>query len=930
MAALLGDGDGDPHRIDQTGVIRPGIRKFFRLGVRRGDVIARNVDEEIRAHLDMRAEQLVREGFAPEAAREEAVKRFGSMENARRELQEHAHQRERTMQFREWVGSLKQDIRYAARGLRREPLFAAFVIATLGLGIGANAAMFGVVDRLLLRGPEHIVDASRVMRVYIHERLPGEGEASGDGFGYVMYDVMKHNTHSFDGVATYVATAHGQVVMGHGTDAQLIMQGQASADLFPTLGVKPALGRFFTTREDSTAGPERVAVIGYGLWRSVYGGDRSVIGKTILLRDIPYTIVGVAPAGFTGPQLRRVDVWVPASLHVTMNTDDWTRTWKAQWLDIIVRLKPGVTPQQAAVDATAAYRHAYNGGDKTDAGADIFVAPLNYNDDGKESTEASVSRWLVGVALVVLLIACSNVVNLLLARAVRRRREVAVRLALGAARRRLIQLLLTESMMLAALGGAAGLIVAWVTGQLMRTVLLSDVEWNSSPVDGRVLAVSAIIALGVGVVVGLVPALRSSRSDLTSALKSGVREGGGHGMRLRTTLTIAQAALSIVLLAGAGLFVRSLANIRALDLGIQPDRMLIVSPRWSAIASQDSAGRASEVARRGRLLVEAMEWIRTMPNVERATLSIGLPFQSSFSGFIRVTGFDTIPSLPGGYPQISAVGSDYFPTVGTRVLRGRAFTAADRPESEPVALVSDQMGKALWPGRDPIGECIYTGRKAGELTTCLRIVGVVADVHRFRLKEKTGTHYYVPMGQERGIGGTALIVRPRLDAAGVIPEIRKLLLDMDPTIQYVNESTLQNDVDPQIRPWRLGASVFGLMGVLALLVAAVGLYSVMSYLVAQRTHELGVRIALGAQSTDIVSLVFRGSVGMATIGIVIGVVLSLAAGRFIEPLLFEASAKDIGVLGGVSVLMLAVAALASVLPALRAKGTDPMEALRTE
>jgi predicted permease len=908
-------------------VIRPGIRRFFRLGVRREDIVARNVDDEIRAHLAMRTEQLMREGYAPDAAREEAARRFGPLDQGRLELQAHAHHRERTMQFREWSDAVGQDIRYAARGLRREPLFTAFVVATLALGIGANAAMFGVVDRLLLRGPEHIVDASRVMRVYLHKRVPGQGDFTTDGFGYVMYDMLKHDAHAFDGVAAYVATPDGRVMLGQGTDAQLITWGQASADLFPTLGVKPALGRFFTTREDSTAGAERVAVIGYGLWRRTYGGDPAVLGKTILLRSIPYTIVGVAPNGFTGPQLSHVDAWVPVSLHVSMLTDDWTRTWDAQWLDVIVRLKPGVTVEGAALDATAAYRHAFNGDDKTDAGADIFVAPLNYNADGKESTEASVSRWLVGVAFIVLLIACSNVVNLLLARAVRRRREVAVRLALGAGRRRLIQLLLTESLMLAALGGVAGLAIAWAAGQLMRTVLLTDVEWSSSPVDGRVLAVSAIIALGVGVIVGLVPALRSGRSDLTSALKSGVREGGGQGTRLRATLTVAQAALSVVLLAGAGLFVRSLSNIRALDLGIQPDRMLIVSPRWPAIATADTAAQSAERARRERILVEAMDRIRLMPRVEHATLSIGLPFQSSYSSTIRVTGFDTIPTLAGGPPQISAVGSDYFATVGTRVLRGRTFTSADRPESEPVAVVSDLMGKSLWPGRDPIGECIFIGRTR---STCLRIVGVVADVHRSRLKEAPGTHYYIPKGQEHGFSGTALIVRPRADAASVVPDIRKLMLDMDPTIQYVSETTLQDQVDPQIRPWRLGATIFGLMGVLALLVAAVGLYSVMSYLVAQRTHELGVRIALGAQSGDLVSLVFRGSVGMATAGIAIGVALSLAAGRFIEPLLFDASPRDAGVLGGVSLLMLGVAALASVLPALRAKGTDSMEALRTE
>lgn len=835
------------------------------------------------------------------------------------------------MQFREWWDALKQDISYAARGLRREPMFAGFVIATLALGIGANAAMFGVVDRLLLRGPDHIVDASRVMRLYVHANASGGSpEYTGDTFGYVMYDLLKNNTHSFAGVSAYAASAHSQVVMGHGDDARQIMQGQATADLFPMLGVKPALGRFFNSAEDSTGGAQRVAVIGYGLWKSVYGGDAGVLGKTITLRDLPYTIVGVAPDGFTGPQLGHVDVWVPVSLHVTMQADDLFRTWNAQWLEIAVRLKPGISRQQAAIDATAAYQHGYTGGDKEDAKADLLVAPLSFNDDGKESTEASVSRWLVGVAVVVLLIACSNVVNLLLARAVRRRREVAVRLALGAARRRLIQLLLTESVLLAGLGGIAGLVVAWITGQLMRTVLLADVEWTSSPVDARVLAVSAAIALGVGIVVGLVPALRASHPDLSKALKTGIREGGARGMRLRAALTVAQAALSIVLLAGAGLFVRSLASARAIDLGIQPDRMLIVSPRWPGIAITDTALRRAETQRRAAIFVQAMEKARLLPDVEKATLSIGLPFRSSFSQNIRVAGLDSIPRLKGGYPQITAVSTDYFETVGTRVVRGRAFTPADREGTEPVTVVSELMAKTLWPGREAIGECLFTGVSKDKLTQCSRIVGIVADVHRYRLREPPGTHYYVPMGQERGMGGTALIVRPRGEPSSVIPEIRTMMQHLDPTISFVNQSTLQTDVDPLVRPWKMGASVFGMMGILALLVAAVGLYSVMSYLVAQRTHELGVRIALGAQGRDIVSLVLKSSVGMALLGIVIGLGLALAAGRFIEPLLFETSPRDAGVLGGVSLALFSVAVLASLIPALRAKGTDPMEALRTE
>jgi predicted permease len=910
-------------------MIRPRIKKFFRIALRRDDIVARNVDDEIRAHLDMRTEQLVREGFAPDAARDEAARRFGSMDDARRDLQQHAHQRERTMQFREWFEALRQDIRYAARGLRREPLFAGFVIATLALGIGANAAMFGIVDRLLLRGPEHIADAQNVMRVYLHERVTGQGEFATPYFGYVMYSTLKENAHSFDGVAAYVARPHSQTVLGHGVDAEIIQQGQATADLFPMLGVKPALGRFFSADEDRVVGAQRVAVIGYGLWQRVYNGDRNVLGKSILLRDIPYAIIGVAPKGFTGPQLGKVDVWLPMGLHVSMQTNDWSHTWNAQWLGIVTRLKPGITREQAALDATAAFRHAYTGGDKNDGAADIFVAPLSYNDEGKESTEVTVSRWLVGVAFIVLLIACSNVVNLLLARAVRRRREVAVRLALGAARRRLVQLLLTESLMLATLGGAAGLVVAWFTAQLMRTVLLTDVEWSSSPVDGRVLAVSAAIALTVGIITGLVPALRSSRPDLTSSLKSGIREGGTQGARLRAGLTVAQAALSIVLLAGAGLFVRSLSHIREIDLGIQAGRALIISPRWPSISSLDSSGQIVERARRANVFAAALEKARQLPGIEHASLTIGLPFRSGFQQALRVPGWDSIPRV-NGTTSISAPTNDYFESVGTRVLSGRVFTAADHAGTEPVAIVSALMAKTLWPKGDAVGQCIFTGVTKDSLNLCSRVVGVVADVHRRGLREKPAMHYYVPFGQEHGMGGTELVVRPRNAPETVIPELRKLFQQMDPTIAFVDASTLQDDVDPEMRPWRLGASVFGMMGILALLVAAVGLYSVMSYLVAQRTHELGVRIALGASASDVVSLVLKSSVGMAVLGIVIGLGMTLIAGRFIQPLLFETSPRDSAVLSGVALMMLAVALLAAIAPALRAKGTDPMEALRTE
>jgi predicted permease len=669
-------------------------------------------------------------------------------------------------------------------------------------------------------------------------------------------------------------------------------------------------------------------VLGHGLWQRAFGGDRDVVGKSMMLADEQYTIIGVAPPGFTGPDLTRVDVWMPMSVRSRTVITDWTHGWNAQWLYIIGRLNPGVTHEQATSEATALYRAAYAGNEPGVTSASLNVAPIRTTRSGFESTEATVSRWLVGVAVIVLLVACSNVVNLLLARAVRRRREVAVRLALGAGRWRLVRLLLTEGLLLAAASGMASLAVAYGFGALVRSVLLPDIEWTSSPVDVRVMALSAIVALTAGLLVGLVPALQASKPDVAATLKAGAREGGGRRARLRNALTVAQAALSVLLLVGAGLFVRSLRNVRALDLGIQPDRVLVVTIQRPSAGPDDSS---PEELRRKAFNLAALAHVRTMPGVEHASLTVGLPFMSGFSQTLRVPGWDSLPGPPDRSPNLSAVSDGYFETTGTRLVRGRSFTPADRAGSEPVALVSETMARTLWPGRDPIGTCIYTGDDAMAANApCARIVGIVADARSQELREPPSMHYYVPFGQEHGMGGTQLLIRPTGDPSRITERIRKELISLDPTISFVKTELLQEAVDPQIRPWRLGASMFSLMGVLALVVAALGLYSVMSYLVAQRTHELGVRIALGARGSDIASLVLRSGVGMAALGIVIGVGLAVALSSFIEPLLFDTSARDVTVLGTVVFTLLGVALLASLVPAVRAKNTNPMEALRTE
>jgi predicted permease len=911
--------------------IRQGVRRLFRLALHLRRLGRADARAELESVLEARTEQLIASGMSLAEARIEAVHRLGgSIEQALHDLEGSAERREERMRLRDLFDDLRDDVRFAVRGLRRDKVMASFIVVTLALGIGANAAMFSAVDRLLLRGPEGVADPSRVMRFYRTRHTgPNDGN-TGSSFGWVSYDNFKHATHSFASAAAYSVNRTG-ITFGSGADAVLIPFGAATYDLFPLLGVRPQLGRFFGPGEDSPDAPQHVVVIGDALWTRAFGRDADVIGHKIKLGDEDYTVIGVAPPSFTGPQLGPVDAWIPMSLQSRGVTDRWTASWNSQWLRIIARLKPGVSAQQASADATAAYRAAYGGNDPSFKAATLWVAPLSFDNSGHEATEMTIVRWLVGVTAVVLLIACSNVANLLLARAVRRRREIAVRIALGAGRGRLTRLLLTESLLLAGFGAGAGLMVAWATSQLLRKVLLPGIEWPSAPVDLRVLGVSLAIAVAVGLVTGLAPAIRASRPDLTASLKAGARDGGGQTSRLRGALTISQAALSLVLLTGAGLFVRSLMHIRAIDLGFQPDRVLMVQVRYPAAAHIGDPSAVGEIARRRSVYIEAMRRARQLPGVEDASLSVGLPFQSSFGQFLRIPGWDSIPEFKAPGPSISAVAPDYFETLGSRLLEGRTFTAADRDGSEAVAIVSRAMARTFWHRDHVVGECLYWSNSKDSLTTCSRIVGVVADAHAWGLKELPAMNYYVPFGQERGMGGTALLVRPKPGhEVETTRTVRALLLSIDPSISFVNTSSMQDAIDPQVRPWRLGAAVFSLMGVLALVVAAVGLYSVMSYLVAQRTREIGVRLALGAQARSIVLLVLRNSVSMAAVGVAIGLVIVLWAGRFIAPLLFDTSPRDTGVLLGGAATLLAVSVLASAVPALRAKRVNPIEALRSD
>ncbi|HSC27103.1 MAG TPA: ABC transporter permease [Vicinamibacterales bacterium] len=821
--------------------------------------------------------------------------------------------------------ALAGDARFAVRSLAHEPGFTLFVCATLALGIGANAAMFGLADRLLLSGPAHVRDARRVVRLYSTQQPDGMRAFTSPAFGYVTYDLLRQRSRAFSEVASY---AIGNAVEGRGASARPIRVGYASAELFALLGVTPLRGRFLTPAEDSVAGAERVAVLSYSTWQSWFAGDDSAIGRTVVVNDETHVVIGVAPRAFTGPELGRVDLWAPMTVLSARVTPNFTTAWNAQWLKIVGRLAPGVTPEAAGTELTSIYRRGYTGDDGPAANARLSVASLRAGESGSDAAEVHVLRWLTGVTLAVLLIACANVTNLLLARGVRRSRDLAIRAALGASRARLLRMLLFEAIGLAQGGALLGLAIAQLIGDTARRTLFSAVEWTGPPVDRRVLVVSGLVALVTGVLIGLVPAVRASRPWLASGLKPGEREGGARRSKLRTSLMVVQAALSVVLLVGAGLFIKSLWHLSTMDLGFDPDRVIVVDVNRGSLSEiPDGPMREAARASRRTFYNDLLDRVRALPRVEAASVATGMPFGYRFTLPVRRPDRPEMPRLPSGLPSLGAVTPGYFDTMGTAIVRGRAFSDRDGPGTEPVAIVSERMAGTVWPDENPIGKCLLVGQGS---STCTRVVGVAEDTHRSRLLEPPVMHYYIPAGQEVGFSGPVLLVRVATASPPPFADLRRLLTEADRTITYVRAETLQSRIDPQMQPWQLGASVFTLSGVLALVVAGIGIYSVMSYLIADRRREIGVRLALGARPVDIVGLVLRGSLVTALAGVLAGEVIAVALGRFVEPLLVGTSARDPFVLGATGALLLAVAGAATLGPARRARSVDPVGALRAE
>ena len=825
--------------------------------------------------------------------------------------------------------SLGQDLKYAVRSLRTKPGFTLAVVTTIALGIGANAAMFGIVDRLLFRPPALMKDPATAHRIYKFSTFRGKERASGGG-QFAFYKDLERWTTSFSDIAGYSAR---DLAVGVGDAAREMHIGVVSANFFRFFDAPPVLGRYFTAAEDSVPEGAPVAVLSYSMWQTQYGGRRDVLGSKIQIGPVVYTVIGVGARDFVGlwPD-KPPAAFIPITSYGASNSrtifrdgkTTWWKTYSWGWMSVIARRKPGVSIAQANADLSQAAVKSYQAQTveqtrvpplalaRPRAMAGSILAERGPN----ESSVAKVATWVGGVSVIVLLIACANVANLLLARALRRRREIALRLALGVSRVRLVSQLLTESLLLAIVGGLAGILVANWGGAALRAVVLDKSEAPSGFRDGRTILFALVAAVVVGLLTGLAPVLQARRADLTADLKAGAREGTIQRSKMRVALLVFQGALSVVLLVGAGLFVRSLRNVNAVPLGYDVDPVLLVNLNMRG-EKLDSTGT---LALRQRLLRAA----QSTPQVEHASLQTSVPFWSMWSVGLYVQGIDTVSRL--GQFDLNGVSPDYFATLGTRILRGRGFSDLDVENAQRVMVVSEAMGKALWPGKDPIGQCV---RVNADTLPCTYVVGVAENIKEQSLSADSSYYYYLPATQfNPQVGG--LFVRVRGEADQFKEALRRRLQHEMPGASYVTITPLGEIIGGQRRSWHLGATMFVAFGVLALLLAAIGLYSVIAYNVAQRTHELGVRVAVGAQSRDLIRLVVVEGLRLAVIGVAIGVGTALVAAKWLKPLLFEESPRDPLVFAGVTVLLIGTAVAASWLPALRASRVDPMVALRAE
>lgn len=891
--------------------------------------VRRDVDDEIAFHLDAVTAELVAGGMDPASARREAERRFGHVDRHRAAIGEEDRAGIRRARWRTALEDLVADTRYALRGLRREPLFTLGAILTLGIGLAANTTMFGVVDRLLLRPPAHVRDDGQLHLVYFQK-----GGQSGTSFvqsstSWPDFQVLRDSSGVIDQAAAWWTT---EASLGRGEAARKVSLGLASGDFFTTLGARPALGRWWAPGDDTRTEAEIPAVLSDAVWRGAFNSDPDVLGRVLQVNQRQVTVVGVAPPGFHGPGTRRVDLWVPLqAMAIDFLGTSWQDSRDWSWIRIVAHRKAEASLATAQARVTAVHQAANRLEKRSDSTTVAILGPIvaargaglsgsNLSGLAGLSAQARVAAWLVGVAAVVLLIVCANLANLLLSRAARRRREVAVRLALGVRRGRLVRQYLGETMVLAlAAAVVASLLSVWGAA-VMRRTLLADMVWDESALDGRLLVFTLGASLVTALLAGLLPAWNASRQDLTGALKASARGGGQRRTAVQRTLLVTQAALSVVLLCGAGLFIRSLRNVATLRMGFDHEQVLV--------AKVDVSGLLGSVEPTAQFWREALDAVRTVPGVQSAALGVTTPFESSWGTEFHLPGRDSIPELTDG-PYINAVTPDWLKTLGTRVVRGRGFQPTDVKGAEPVALVNEHMARLLWPREEALGQCIKVG---ADTAPCSTVVGITENTIRDNLREQVSPQYFVLQDQAafRVPDWRSLFIRTSGDPAVVTAAVRTQLQGLRANLPFIDIRTITTIMADHVQPWRLGASMFGVFGAIALVVAAIGLYAVIAYDVTQRWHEFGVRAALGARPSHLLRLILGDGLRHAGLGLVLGIAMAWLLAPLVAEMLFKVPARDVATLAAVSVVLLFVSTLATLVPARRAARLHPREALGGE
>jgi putative ABC transport system permease protein len=812
--------------------------------------------------------------------------------------------------------SLLKDFRYGARLLWRTPALTVIAVLTLALGIGANTAIFSVVHAIVVRPLPYKAPAELVQ---LYTQFPNQ---KFDRFWFSppeYFDLAAQNQ-SYSCVGAF--TVAGSPVQGGQLPVRAV-SAYCTASLLPTIGVAPALGRFFTAEEDIKDAPQAV-VMSHGLWQRVFGADPNILGKTIRVDSGPVRVVGVMPQGFDFPG-DGVELWVPAGLdpHANRAGHGWS---------VIARLRPGISVAAARAEMqslmagwSGKFDHAIDG-----AKHPIVIHPLQGEIVGAVRSPLLV---LQGAVLLVLLIACANISNLLLARAEARTREIAIRVALGAGRRRLLRQFLCESALLGILGGGLGLLLAWWGLDMLMAIIPSHApRLGEVRIDGAVLLFTALSSIGTSFVFGLAPIIHTRGRDFQGALQSSSQRttGGATRQRFRRALVVAETALAVVLVVGSGLMIRSFLAIERVDLGFDPNHLLTMRIE---LPRKDYPTGDSVVS----LWTRVEERLAVLPGVRGTTAMTGLPpYRQINANDITFEGKTRSKDGPvWNVDYWQTVGDNYFQTMGIRMVRGRAFDSRDDPESAmPVVLINESMARRFWPGEDPMGKRV---QQADPRLPWQTIVGIVSDVKQQGVEVPTGTEIYFPMRQMARISPERLMhiaVRAEGNPSALENEVRRAIAEIDPTLAIAELRTMDEVLFDAVAKPRFLASLLGALSAIALLLAAIGLYGVMYYSVAQRTHELGIRIALGAEPGRVRALVLAQGFRLAALGIVLGTGAALALnallGSILRDLLFQVGAMDPATFTGVAITMALVGFLACFIPALRATRISPMTALRQD